>query len=125
MRKDRGEPEYYPETPPLDRAEYLLGWFYQVGPSQSGGLGEGPLSFGEMESWARMTGAHVTPWDVGLLRRLSVEYLQERHRATKADAEPPWKAETDDEITQIQRESVARGLRNVMRSYFLATGKAA
>lgn len=54
------------------------------------GMGEGPITYGEIESCIRLTGLRLTSWDVETLRALSGEYIAEKHRASKMGCKPPW-----------------------------------
>jgi hypothetical protein len=78
------------EMPPLDQGEYLIGYLYEVGPTVAAGMGAGPVTFAEMAAWQAARGFELEPWEARLLRRLSVDYLAESHRATQRDCQPPW-----------------------------------
>ena len=78
------------EMPPFDQGEYLIGYLYEVGPTVAAGMGAGPVTFTEIAAWQSARGFELEPWEARLLRRLSVDYLAESHRATKRDCPPPW-----------------------------------
>ena len=63
----------------------------------SNGFGLNPLSFCEIEAWARLSGVEPTPWEVGLLKRLDMVTLA-NHRSNTADrdGEPEFEAAADD-----------------------------
>lgn len=92
MRTEHGK-DYEPEMPPLEGSEYILGYLYEIGPIMSGAMGSGPITHGELCAWQSNTGIRLSPWEVRTLRRLSIEYLNEQHRAGKLGCEPPWKSE--------------------------------
>lgn len=86
IERDGGEIE----TPPFDQGEYLIGYLYEVGPTVAAGMGAGPVTFTEISAWQAARGFELQPWEARLLRRLSIDYLAESHRATKRDSAPPW-----------------------------------
>lgn len=67
------------------------------------GMGAGPLTHQEILAWQVLTGIALQPWESRLLRRLSIEYVAESHRAEKLGCEPPWKAtDTKPEPSALQ-----------------------
>lgn len=86
IERDGGEIE----TPPFDQGDYLIGYLYEVGPTVAAGMGTGPVTFTEIAAWQAARGFELEPWEARLLRRLSIDYLAESHRATKRDCPPPW-----------------------------------
>lgn len=42
----------------------------------SNGFGPNPLSFSEIESWARLTGRKVAPWEVRAIKQVDAVYLE-------------------------------------------------
>lgn len=78
------------EMPPVDQGEYLIGYLYELGPTVATGMGAGPITFAELVAWQAARGFEIEPWEARLLRRLSVDYLAESHRATQRDCQPPW-----------------------------------
>lgn len=86
MEHDGGEIE----MPPFDDGEYLIGYLYELGPTVAAGMGAGPVTFAEMAAWQAARGFELEPWEARLLRRLSVDYLAESHRATERNCPPPW-----------------------------------
>lgn len=78
------------EMPPVECGEHLVGYLYEFGPTVPAGMGAGPVAFTEIAAWQALRGIELEPWEARLLRRLSLDYLAEAHRATKRDAQPPW-----------------------------------
>jgi len=74
-----------PDMPPCE-AMYLAGYLFEIGPR----VGEGAVTHGEIESWQRNTGIPLDAWEARMLRALSVEYLNEAHKATARDCPAPW-----------------------------------
>lgn len=76
--------------PPVE-CEYLLGHFWQVGPT----LGDTAITNTELRHYQDNEGIELSPWECATLRRLSIDYLNESHRATKSDCPPPFADSTD------------------------------
>ncbi len=101
-----------PEMPPIDAA-YLIGYLWEIGPSVAAGMGSGPISHTEIESWQRNTGIELNAWEARTLRRLSMDYVSESQKATAIDAEAPWQ-ESPDVIEAPNR--AAEDMRSAIRA---------
>jgi hypothetical protein len=88
----RKSDDYQPDMPPLDGGDYLIGDLWEAGPTLAGAMGAGPLTFCEIHHWQESVGIKLNPWEARALRRLSIVYLNESHRAGKLGCEPPWKS---------------------------------
>jgi hypothetical protein len=77
-----------PELPP-NPAPHITEWLFDIGPSQSNGMGEVPISWQEMDHWQRVVGIELQRWEAQLLRRLSRDFVAARHDARKNDAPSP------------------------------------
>lgn len=86
IERDGGEID----MPPLGEGEYLIAYLYELGPTVAAGIGAGPVTFVEMAAWQAACGFELEPWEAHLLRRLSIDYLAESHRATKQNCPPPY-----------------------------------
>lgn len=75
--------------PPVEGAEYLLGYLWEIGPTMAAGGYPGPITHEEIKAWTELTGAELEAWEVRFIRRLSGEYLSESQRAEKADCPEP------------------------------------
>lgn len=62
-----------PECPPA--LEYLWGWFLDIGSTRGGGYGPAPITYPDIDAWARLTGNDPTPWEVRMLRRIDNAYM--------------------------------------------------
>jgi hypothetical protein len=67
------------EAPDLpDAFAHVWEWFTELSNARgAGAFSLNPISFQDMESWARLSGTHLTPSEVGLLRRLDEVFLVE------------------------------------------------
>lgn len=76
--------------PPLDGAEYLVDYLMEVGPTMAGNGGSGPLTFQELQAWQSQVGIELEPWEVKILRSLSLDYLNESREAEDPYRPPPY-----------------------------------
>lgn len=81
-----------PVLMPPNPAPHIIGWLLEMGITQAAGMGAAPLSWTEIDAWARRTFIDIGPWEGRLLRRLSVEYLGESRRAEDETCPPIWRA---------------------------------
>ena len=72
-------------------AHYLAGYLFRIGPTLAAGMGEGPVTHSEIESWQRNTGIELNSWEAEMIRSLSLEYLGSSQKATARDCQAPWK----------------------------------
>lgn len=91
MRDSAGDETFEPDMPPPGDASYLLGHFWSVGPA----MGDAPITSGELRHYQENMGVGLNPWECRTLRRLSIDYLNESHHATKRDRPPPFGESTD------------------------------
>lgn len=55
---------------------YILGWFNEVGPCLSSGMGPVPLTFAEIGAWAALRRIALAPWEAQALRLLSEVFCE-------------------------------------------------
>lgn len=94
-------------------AAYLLSHFREVGPT----LGDAAISSSELRHYQENMGVRLNPWECKTLRRLSIEYLSESHRATQAEADktPPF-ADAIDEAVKLRQAALRRNMRSFLES---------
>lgn len=101
------------EMPPVEWGEHLIEYLFEFGPTVAAGMGSGPVSAGEIESWSRLLGIELSGWEARLLLRLSREYLSESHKATKQDCPAPWQPEDyqpEKALAAIEQRNAFRNL---------------
>lgn len=103
-----GEPDMPAVTP---ESMYLVEMLLDAGPIVSSTSGTRALIWSDFESWEKVIGAEVRPWEARILRRLSNDYLAELNRAEAHDAPPPWEREP----TPEHRSKVSQHIKNVLR----------
>jgi len=100
------------DMPPCD-AGYLLAYLFELGPTLPTGMGDAPISHGEIESWQRNTGICLGSWESRILKRLSNDYLNQAHRSTARDCPSPWE---DAPYGQIVLNLKAERTRDALRA---------
>lgn len=109
----KGEDALLPPNP----AKYLSDWLFEIGPTKPTGMGSAAITFGDMTDWSGIMGIEILPWEAKALRRLSVDYANEAHRATKHDRPPPYSGSEDVIVSNrdrvgMQVKALFSGLRN-------------
>lgn len=99
-----GNEDFEPEMPEPGPAAYLLEHFWSVGPTQ----GDSIITSGELRDYQSNMGVSLSPWECRTLRRLSIDYLNESHRATKPDCPAPFADSSDAE--RLKRAEYKRKL---------------
>lgn len=107
MREIAGD-DYEPDMPDPGTAAYLIEHFWSVGPTS----GETAITSTELRDYQANMGIELTPWECKTLRQLSVEYINETHRATK-DCAPPWD-EAADVFIKLKRAAMKRKLQTFL-----------
>jgi hypothetical protein len=74
-----------PAMPDCD-AQYLIEYLFEIGPTE----GDAPLSHAELQAWQQNTGITLQPWELRLLKKLSLEYLGMYREASEPDCPVPW-----------------------------------
>lgn len=98
-----------PPLPPLEAA-HLFEWLMEIGPTETGPNGRGPISWTAIRDWKAATFKPLSAWEARLLRKMSVEYLTESHLAEDNSRQPPWMPER----FEIDHEANERQLRAVL-----------
>lgn len=97
-----------PEAP----LPYLVDYLFEVGPAQGGGMGPAPISQLELAAWQWNMQRRLQPWEVSMLRRMSVLWIDAAMKAEDPNCPPPWDGET---VTAEEKRSVAFSLRDALR----------
>lgn len=92
----------YPELP--KGAEYLVSLLHSAGTATQTGMGLIPLSWQEIQAWVVCSGLEdsVTPWELGVVRRLSEAYSSEYAQAQAPRRPMPYQPV----VEEIDREAV-------------------
>lgn len=60
--------------------------FFEIGPV----LQDGYMTWQELDSWQRVTGTDLDPWEASLVLDMSKAYLQQRHESKSIACICPW-----------------------------------
>ncbi len=105
--KDQGREPKHPDC----ALQYLVDYLFEVGPAGAGGFGPVPLSYQELLAWMTCMRRMLQPWEISMIRRLSIEWCAESDRAADGDCPAPF----DGGITDEELRAVAFRLRDAMR----------
>jgi hypothetical protein len=97
---ERNKRDGVPIGMPPNPAPHITGWLIEIGLTEGGGMAAAPISWRSIRAWRLEVGLSLEPWQVRMLRRLSVEYLEESRHAESESRPPPWRAE----VTQRERD---------------------
>lgn len=60
-----------------EEVAYLVRWFWMIGRGRTGtGYGPNPISWAEVEAWARVTGIQPLLWEISALLELDAAWLK-------------------------------------------------
>jgi hypothetical protein len=54
---------------------HVWGWFLELSATRPRGMGFVPISYAEIDAWARRTGRDPLPYEVQLIRRVDMKLL--------------------------------------------------
>jgi hypothetical protein len=76
------------EGPPLPAGlRYLAGWFGELAGTRASGFGVGPITYSEIEAWARLTGRAPDPIEVRAIRGARQRDARDRERKARRPRE--------------------------------------
>lgn len=97
---------------PETALRYIVDYLFDAGPSMPSGLGEAPLTHGEIRAWQDNTGIRLSPSEARAVRRASIEYVAFRSRASNPSMPAPWDGHT---VSDDEKRAVAKSLRDTLR----------
>ena len=86
--QDDGWKQHLPEAP----LPYLLDLFFEIGPTEAGGMGPSPLTQEEIRAWQEnniLPFAELQPWEVTVVRKLSFAWIEMSSKAEEPDCPEP------------------------------------
>lgn len=102
-----------PDVP--EPVAYILSWVAGsggIGWSQVAGMGEGPLSWQEIDAFARRRAPDMQPWEAEQIRAMSEAYLEGYHRGKAACVRAPvYERDEDDPGLAYERRMVSEGIK--------------
>lgn len=93
-----------PAMPPIAEGGYLVAHLLEVGPAGTAGMELAAVSFQELQAWLALTAHQLRPWEAGMLRRLSRDYVAETRRAADPQAVAPWRAPLAVDRAQVAKK---------------------
>lgn len=87
----------------------------EVGPSESHGFGRAPISHQELLAWQINMRRMLQPWELQMLRRLSIEWVSEMDRAEEPDAKAPWLGDVMPEELARVSDSLRQRIRGMAK----------
>lgn len=82
----------------VEWGSHLIDSLLEFGPSMPGGMGGPvPVSFQEIDSWAKMTRTYVPGYEALLLRSLSQVYCEQYHKSSDPGCPMP-REEMDEDV---------------------------
>jgi hypothetical protein len=73
------EPEIYPAL------QHIWTWFHHLSSTRGGGFGPAPISFQEIDAWARLMRTGPTPWEIEQIMRLDGVWFKVQAEKDKKD----------------------------------------
>jgi hypothetical protein len=65
--------------------EYVVEWFAELSTARgSNGFSQSPITYAEIDAWARLTGRSLSPFEVDLLRVMDMQYLKVTSNAAES-----------------------------------------
>jgi len=91
-RRAKMKADGIPITMPPCSADSVVKNLMELGQTEAAGMGLAPLSWSAIDAWQRATGIDLPPWELRLLRHLSIQYLAESRQAESENCPPPWRS---------------------------------
>jgi hypothetical protein len=101
-----------PHYPPLECAQHIVNYLFEIGPVMSGGMGTVQISNTELQDWQRNIGITLNPWEARFIRKLSADYQSESHRAAKEGCPAPWQSG----IEHFDKKQSVADMKNAIRA---------
>lgn len=104
---------------PLCDAEYLIGYWNDLGLCSAGGMGAISLSAAEIYSWAQLSAVELEPWEFQALRQMSQGYVSMIHQGEEPECLPPYGAK----VNEFDRGVVQKKITNAFKAFIMAGKK--
>lgn len=97
--------------------KYLIDWWLEIGPTSPSSMGEGPIGWQDIAAWQALVLIDLNPFEATTIRRLSSEYLAQKHDAKKPSCPAPYS-----EVEQAETVAVDNQFRAMMLAFGGAKG---
>ncbi len=102
--------------PDVGEAEFLIGYWKDIGLALPGGMGLVPLTATEVQAWQRGTGIELQAWEFSALLAMSRGYLVARQEGANPASTPPY----GDPINEFDRATVGQKVCNAFKAFIQA-----
>jgi hypothetical protein len=107
-----------PLMPPCD-AQYMIGYWHDLGLYSSGAMGALQISSIEIKAWAELSAVELDPWEFNCLRQMSKNYIQSLHDSESVTAPPPFGTITQ----EFDRNVVQQKITSSFKAFISASKK--
>ena len=80
----------------------------EIGPVETSGMDAAPIGWTSIMHWQQLTATQLQPWEARLIRRLSIDYLDQSRKARSPDCPSPWCASIEDKRAAVDAKLRAR-----------------
>jgi hypothetical protein len=113
--KDNGGTPLMPEVD----AEYLIGYWQDLGLISSNGMGATSLTASEIMAWTRLSAVELEPWEFNCIRQMSQHYASSLHNSENPDEPPPFGSLAQ----EFDRTVVGSKVTNAFKAFIMAGRK--
>jgi hypothetical protein len=107
-----------PLMPPVD-ADYLIGYWQDMGLVSNTGMGAASLSALEIDAFCRLSAVELDPWEFKALREMSANYASHLHLGENPNQPPPYGSLTQ----EYDRQVVGKKVTNAFKAFLMAGRK--
>ena len=97
--------------PELEAGQHMIEYFFAVGPS----LGDGAITHAELQCYQSNMGIELSPWECETLRRMSIDYINQSHKAKEINCKAPWQPEENNIDKYLAAMRAKEAIRNLSR----------
>lgn len=66
-----------PDPPGI--VSHVMEWFMELNSAR-----QGPISYSEIKAWSELTQRHITPFEITLIKRLDLTYLEQQNERRRS-----------------------------------------
>lgn len=102
-----------PQMPDVYACEYILGYLWDIGAAEQGGMAPVELSAQEIVSWQHGVGIELKPWEFRFIKSLSRDYVRQMAESESPDCPAPY----GNPDLDFDREIVGNKVGNAFKSF--------
>lgn len=88
---------------------YLFEYLMRIGPCIYSSMGQEPLNWTDLESWQNQHGITLSPFELSIIRKASVIYVEQIQLSKKPDCVPPVK------MVEQETEKFVNHIKSILR----------